>query len=85
MSSKLLMNKNSVGFLLQQQVNKMGDKHVEVVQKECTKTLAQLKQQLEGVKKLSANCDKWTGDTYKTEAAKWVDIAALIRKDGHNH
>ena len=39
-----------------------------------------LKEHLEGAKKMSANCDKWTGDTYKTEAANWMDMAALIKK-----
>ena len=68
-----------MGYMLQQQVNKMGNKHVEVLQKDCTKKVALLVEHIEGAKEMSADCDKWTGDTYKAEVAKWVDIASCVK------
>ena len=65
--------------MLQQQINKMGENHVEVLQKECAKKLALLWQHIDRAKKMSADCDKWTGDTYKAEVAKWVAIAVCVK------
>ena len=47
MVSKLLVNKKSVGYLMQQQVKKMGATNVDVVQKECTKKIDLLKEHIE--------------------------------------
>ena len=68
-----------MGYMLQQQVNKMGNKHVEVLQKECAKKLALLWQHIDRAKKMSADCDKWTGDTCNAEVAKWLAIAASVK------